>query len=252
MQDSEQAVLEVLYQKPDTIAPVFAIEASAYLQRLSTALGSKPKRNLFRLHLSFVLENLYHLLESKDKTELVSHLLFPFLLFSKSRQHTAESVWDTVFEYMKKETGKEFEMLKGCAEVVKSEREKAGDDAIEKMKCINSALSTKIAREYAVPSLHLILNIFFFSENILVSNNLFDHLSVLLPTLQSPDPHTRALGYLVTRTLLSKLSGEHQVNAARKVLETMKLEEIGGIEDLPADHDQFLSVCSLVLAIGSN
>lgn len=83
----------------------------------------------------------------------------------------------------------------------------------------------------------------------LVSNHLFDHLSVLLSTLQSTDPHARALGYIVTRALLSKLSGEHQVNAARKVLETMKLEEIGGIEDLPADHDKFLEVCPFMLAV---
>ncbi|EKM74924.1 hypothetical protein AGABI1DRAFT_123475 [Agaricus bisporus var. burnettii JB137-S8] len=224
VQDSEQVVLEALYEKPDIVAPIFAGEASAYIQSLSTSLGSKPKRSLFRIHLSFALRNLYRLLDSKDKKELVSDLLFPYLLFSKSRQHTAESAWDVVLEHMKTESGREFEMLKGCAETVKSEREKVGDDAIEKMKRINGALSTKIA------------------QNVLVSNHLFDHLSVLLSTLQSTDPHARALGYLVTRALLSKLSGEHQVNAAAKVLETMKLEEIGGIEDLPADHDKFLDM----------
>lgn len=50
---------------------------------------------------------------------------------------------------MAKETGKEFEMLKGCADVVKAEREKADNDVVEKMKSINAALGTKIAREFA-------------------------------------------------------------------------------------------------------
>jgi U3 small nucleolar RNA-associated protein 10 len=192
VQDSEQTVLEVLYEKPDIIAPIFAIEASGYLQTLSTSLGSKPKRGLLRLHLSFVLKSLYHFLESKDKEELVSHLLFPFLLFSKSRQHTAESVWDIVFENMEKETGKEFEMLKGCAEIVKGERERAGDDAIEKMKYINSALSTKIARGYSVPLLHLVLNTFFSRKCACFESPIRSSVGVTFDTSVDGSPYPRS------------------------------------------------------------
>lgn len=75
-----------------------------------------------------------------------------------------------------------------------------------------------------------------------MSNQLLELFSVLLSRIESTNPHTRALGYLVAKALLNKLSGEHQVKFARKVLEKMKLEEVGGIEDLPVEHDQFVDV----------
>lgn len=50
---------------------------------------------------------------------------------------------------MAKKTGKEFEILKGCADVVKAERERADEDVAEKMRSINAAFSAKIARESA-------------------------------------------------------------------------------------------------------
>ncbi|KAJ3564821.1 hypothetical protein NP233_g8044 [Leucocoprinus birnbaumii] len=222
IQDPDQQVLEALYEKQDLIAPLFASEATAYIQTLSAALSSKPKRSLLRLHLNFVLGRLYPTLESKLKQQVISDIVFPFLLFSKPRQHTAETVWDLVAESMATETGKEFEMLRCCADVVKAEREKVTEDVVEKMRLLNAALSVKIA------------------QNILMSNQLFELLPILLSYVGSTDPYTRALGYLVAKALLSKLSGQHQVDLARKVLDIMKVEVIGGIEDLPAEHDQFV------------
>ncbi|KXN83997.1 U3 small nucleolar RNA-associated protein 10 [Leucoagaricus sp. SymC.cos] len=221
-QDTEYQILEALYEKPDLVVPLFASSASAYIKILSTSLGSKPKRSLLRLHLAFALGQLYPTLESKLKEQLISEVLFPFLLFSKPRQHTAETVWDIVAETMAKEEGQEFEILKGCTGVVKAEREKAVDDVVEKMKSTNAALTGKIA------------------QNILMSNHLYELLPVLSSKLESSNPHTRALGYLITKELLGKLSGRHQVDVARRILDVMKLEEISGIDDLPADHDQFL------------
>lgn len=49
---------------------------------------------------------------------------------------------------MEKEPGKEFEILWGCADVVKAEKEREGEDVVEKMRSINAALSAKIARGY--------------------------------------------------------------------------------------------------------
>lgn len=56
-------------------------------------------------------------------------------------------MWDIIAESLGEENGKEFEMLKGCANVVKTEREKAGEDAVEKMRNVNAALAAQIARE---------------------------------------------------------------------------------------------------------
>lgn len=82
-----------------------------------------------------------------------------------------------------------------------------------------------------------------FQENILKSNRLFELLPIFLSRLESVDPHTRALGYFVANALLSKLSGEHQVDVASRVLEVVKLEEISGVEDLSAERDPALEVC---------
>ncbi|KAF9451337.1 hypothetical protein P691DRAFT_663457 [Macrolepiota fuliginosa MF-IS2] len=222
LQDSEQQVLEALYDKPDLITPLFASEPSIYIETLLTSLGSKPKRSFLRLHLTFVLKHLYPTLNKEQKEKIVSEVLFPFLLFSKPRQHTAETIWDLIGENMGGEMGKEFEILRGCAGVVRTERERAGEDALDKMRSINAALSAKVA------------------QNILMSNQLIDLLPVLLSKIGSSNPHTRTLGYLVAKTLLNKLSGEHQVDIARRILAVMRLEEISGIEDLPVKHDQFL------------
>lgn len=52
---------------------------------------------------------------------------------------------------MIEETGMECEMLKGCADIVKAEREENNGDVVEKMRSINAALSIKIARKYQTP-----------------------------------------------------------------------------------------------------
>lgn len=121
-------------------------EASACISAFSAALGSKPKRNFLRLHLVFALKHLYPVLGPEHKEELISEILFPLLLFSKARQHKVETVWDIIAENMNKEAGKEFEMLRGCADVVKDQQEEK--DVLEKMKNMNTALSEKIAREF--------------------------------------------------------------------------------------------------------
>lgn len=133
------------------MAILFSTESATYIQTLSAVLASKPKRSLLRLHLTFVLGRVYPNLESKFKEQVITEIVFPFLLFSKPRQHTAEVVWYIMAETMIEETGMECEMLKGCADIVKAEREENNGDVVEKMRSINAALSIKIARKYQTP-----------------------------------------------------------------------------------------------------
>lgn len=85
-----------------------------------------------------------------------------------------------------------------------------------------------------------------YTGNILISNRLFELLPALISKIESTNPHTRALGYLIAKALLGMLSGQDQTDVARRVLEVTQLEEISGIEDLPAEHDQFVEVWSLI------
>lgn len=79
-----------------------------------------------------------------------------------------------------------------------------------------------------------------------MSNRLSEHLPKILGGIKSTNPHTRALGYLVAGALLNKLSGEYQLDTARKLLDVMDLGEICQIEDLLPENDHFLEVCSLL------
>lgn len=85
------------------------------------------------------------------------------------------------------------------------------------------------------------------TENILWSNQ--ELLPILLSYIESTNYYTRALGYLVAKALLDKLSGQRQVDVARKLLDGMKLQEISGIDDLPAEPGQFIEVSPISLQL---
>lgn len=73
-------------------------------------------------------------------------------------------------------------------------------------------------------------------ENILMSNNYAAHFDALVVKLQDINPHSKVLSYLITRALLGQLSGEHQLEAAHRVL------DVAGIEDLPSGGDNLFDV----------
>ena len=55
--------------------------------------------------------------------------------------------------------------------------------------------------------------------NILRSNNYSTHFDTLLENLHAPHSHVKAFIYLIMRSLLVPLSGKHQIDAARWVLD---------------------------------
>lgn len=70
--------------------------------------------------------------------------------------------------------------------------------------------------------------------------------------LKDENPHARALAYLTTRALLSRLSGEHLIDAAHAVLRITGLETLDGmgyfmrgVNDLGVVRDPFFLSDSL-------
>ncbi|KAL0952425.1 hypothetical protein HGRIS_006698 [Hohenbuehelia grisea] len=233
--DTEVSVIEELYRTPSAVLPIFSAHPDAYLTHLTTVLcgaEAKPKRALVKAHLSFLTTHFCPGVASSttaadamavDDTQAPTSALlarafhgvvFPFLLYSKPKQHTAEAVWELLAE-SSAEGLREYEWLSGCIDTWAYEKEqhKADSDAIEFMASMNTALSSKIA------------------ESILKSNVFLEHLDLLVAHLRNPNAHVRALGYLITRALLNQLSGEHQIQAAFKVMQAMDLKQLGGMDE---------------------
>ncbi|KAF9468309.1 hypothetical protein BDZ94DRAFT_1246474 [Collybia nuda] len=218
VQDTNQGVIDVLYEQPTIITPILVAHSQGYIDSISntlTLVSSKPKRSLLRAHLYFIVS---HFLPGNVSwiDDVFHRILFPFMLFSKPRQHTAEVVWDVISTNLLKPDGAKgaaHEWLVGCSASVESGREKSDVDPIQKMGGINTAIATQIAR------------------NILKSNNYSVHFEELFKKLQDSNHHTRILGYMITLSLLRSLSGEHQLEAVHKVLDVMNIEELTGFED---------------------
>ncbi|KAF8999772.1 hypothetical protein BDQ17DRAFT_1360346 [Cyathus striatus] len=202
--DTSIQVLEALYDSEIVTTAVFKKDMSSYILALSHAT------------LSVLNPNVRFSVESTDAEQIFHDIIFPFLLFSKPRQHTAELVWDLVDEHV---TGPSYEWLSGCSTIVKEERSKHGSNPLEQMNAINIAFSEKIA------------------HNILKSNTFKAQVDHLILKLYAENPHSRSLGYLIARSLISQLSGEHQIDVADRVLAVMKLDSISGIEDISAEKD---------------
>ena len=71
----------------------------------------------------------------------------------------------------------------------------------------------------------------------LASSNYDRLLTSLLEKMQDIDIFTRAMAHLIARALLSRLSGENQIDAANRILDAMHLETLDGTEDIPDGDD---------------
>ncbi len=90
-------------------------------------------------------------------------------------------------------------------------------------------------------------------ENIVSSNSFSDHLTHVLSTLQqSGQAHGRSLAYVITRVLLSRLSGEKQVEVALRVVKTLNLETLEGADALLKAGENVQSVSTLLTHVSDN
>lgn len=71
--------------------------------------------------------------------------------------------------------------------------------------------------------------------NIVTSNAYPRHLEMLISRLSGSDAHTTVTSYLILRSLLSQLSGEHQVDAAQRILTSMGLKSLDVLHDVVSD-----------------
>ncbi|KAJ7607399.1 hypothetical protein FB45DRAFT_1135460 [Roridomyces roridus] len=224
VQDTSTAVLNALYADPSVITPVFLEDPKAYLENLSTAItGAKPKRAFLRLHLTFLAAHFCALATTSALEDVFDKIFFPFLLFSKARQHTAEGDHPAVLRH---------ELLAGCvqiwsAEKGKTEEEEEGSDRLSAM---NRAVSAKLA------------------ENVMASNSYSAHFSSLTRKMHDADPNVRVLAYLIVRALLVRLSGDHQIEAASQALEAIGLQQLPDLDTSSVESQtlpEFLSDVNL-------
>jgi U3 small nucleolar RNA-associated protein 10 len=70
--------------------------------------------------------------------------------------------------------------------------------------------------------------------NVVASSEYPRHLNMLLRLFSQFDAHTTIFGYLLLRSLLSHLSGEHQVEAAQRILSSMGIQSLDVLQGVVA------------------
>ncbi|KAI8990419.1 armadillo-type protein [Trametes punicea] len=236
--DDELSVLKALYTHSADVAAKALLSNSpaAYLDALAQVLhgsGAKPSRDVIRVHFSFLLSHFVPSLVLREDAEsfrkltrrIAIDIVLPFLLYTKPRMKTAQTVWDII--EAAEDAGLDpavYELLGGCAEAVRwekrrpdagtkdNESERASMD-VALMTRINLAVAAKIA------------------DNILASNYFQQHLDSILAKLHDEDPHARSLVYLISRALLSRIGGEQRIDTAHYILRAMQLETLEGMGD---------------------
>ncbi|TFK71529.1 hypothetical protein BDN72DRAFT_432062 [Pluteus cervinus] len=248
-QDTHPEVVELLYGAGDSALdaaiPVLIKDPHVLVSNIIQALGTtnpsvevKPKKALVKLHLGFIVS--YLLLGSAEegkevKADVIEKvfwgLVYPFLVYTKPRQHTAELVWDVVKELEGKlgdgglESLGPFELIKGCVTVVEEGRGDGASDQAERMVGINEAVVKLIAGKLFALLISCGLRIDRSSENMLKSNEFHQHLDVLLRSLRDRNSHTRTFSYLIARGLVGIMSGEQQVDVVIRVLDAAGLQQ---------------------------
>ncbi|KAJ7740997.1 hypothetical protein B0H14DRAFT_3515417 [Mycena olivaceomarginata] len=215
VQDTSAIVLNALYAAPAALLPVFLAAPKLYLDSLAAcargqaqapAPAPAPRASCWA---TFVLRR-----RPKRGKTCFHKILFPFLLFSKARQHTADLVWELIAQ----SPLAQYDLLAGCAEVWAAEKgngkeEGEGEgDATERMARINETVAEKLA------------------DNILASDRYASHFSDLIRKSHETDPHVRVLAYLVIRALLSRLSGARALDASAQLLEAINLQRLPEVD----------------------
>jgi U3 small nucleolar RNA-associated protein 10 len=243
VQDTHIGVLEALYENPAALTPVFASNPKEYLASLAATMGSqtKPKRNILRLHLTYLASSFWSVADLATQEEIFHQGFFPFLLFSRPRQKTADLVWDIVITHLLQSSGSIIaKWLAGCAAFVKADTVSEDADAYDQMNQTNFNVAGKIAGRSRL-LIHS-YTLFFFShpclllDNIIASDRLEAYVDSVISKLQDSQPHVKLLGHLIATSLIKKLSGVDQVEIARKILSLMRIDELSGIDDTSQEY----------------
>ncbi|KAJ7270889.1 hypothetical protein C8J57DRAFT_1507854 [Mycena rebaudengoi] len=184
---------------------------AALLARAQDTSSPAPSPNAIRLHFAFLAAHVCRAAAPESMEDVLHKILFPFLLFSKARQHAADI----------------HELLAGCTSIWRAEKDVKGEaDGLDRMLRINQAVASKLAGLFI---LALFSPTFQTSDkrkikqNIIGSKRYSAHFSALIRKSHEADPNVRVLAFLVIRALLSRLSGERRINAAHQALEAINL-----------------------------
>jgi U3 small nucleolar RNA-associated protein 10 len=146
--DSSIAVLNALYSEPSVLLPVLVSDPAAYIKAVSEAVlakSSQASRAILRAHLSFLALHFLPELSQDIVEDAFSHAIFPFLLFSKPKFRTAQTVWEIVEAAQKRAPNSGLalcESLEGCVQIVKEEERLFSEKATtRKDKSVSSAFS---------------------------------------------------------------------------------------------------------------
>lgn len=236
--DPSIPVLTALYANPSV---TLTFLGDTYLGLITTLLNSattSPSRHLVLTHLTFLIQ---HFIPAHPDlaTKAITECLWPFLIFSKPRQKTVAAVWDLLEQETCSTEISTHDLLGGCLDAIRWEEgkvsttseENSSNANVDQMARVDLALANKLA------------------ENMLSSDAYASHFDVLLGKLGDTNSFSRSFGYLVMRALLGRLSGEHQVNAARRVLEAMELQSLEGMDEFKRGSENLQLVSRVLLFV---
>lgn len=179
--------------------------------------------------------------------------LWPFLLFTKAKQKTSTAVWDILGSEDCSDEVTDFQLLRGCLAIVHDleqnfvafQDEEGSSPELQKLAAIDVALAGRISGVFKPLLFTYFSETLVTKDNIMLSENLLDHVDFILGVLKDENHNARALGYLVTRALLAKLSNQHQLSVAQRVIQAMAVETLSGMEDFMKGSNNLQSVgCS--------
>jgi U3 small nucleolar RNA-associated protein 10 len=168
--DSSVAVLKSLYSEPSVLLPVLRSDPTPFIKAVSEAVvakSSQASRAILRAHLSFLALHLLPVVSQDVVEDAFSHAFFPFLLFSKPKFRTAQTVWEIVeaAQQSAPDVGlARCESLEGCVEAVKEEenlflerattrKDRSDASAFENaevMRRVNLAVASRMAGEHCL------------------------------------------------------------------------------------------------------
>lgn len=153
--------MEALYENPETITPIISSDPQAYISSLSLAICAveKPKRNVLRFHFTYLASHFWTTTESSTQELIFHQLIFPFLLFTKSRRKTTELVWEIIGENLSQSPRTSVaDWLAGCTVLAKAEEALEGRDSVDGLNQINLSISAKIAGKFPLLSMVASIN----------------------------------------------------------------------------------------------
>ncbi|KAI0311668.1 hypothetical protein OF83DRAFT_1068421 [Amylostereum chailletii] len=237
LRDPSLTVIKAFYGSPTAIIPVILEpqNLSSFLSTLSNALPSSSTKDVKRIraHLRFLIRELTLAAGEEVTKRVFQEVMFPFLIFSKPTAVTTSVLWEELESGEKAAQGGivQYELLRGCAEAVQWE----------------SSRANKQGTSFTSPAAMIKANLAAASrmaETILVSNDHDAHFAFLLNQLAGNNRDARNMAYLIARSLLGRMSGERQMDAAQKIFDAMDIKSLEGMDEFMRGSDslqEFLS-----------